>query len=100
MAGLTYSFPLKLYLMTASSYRSFSSLSPTVQALVIRLIQEELQPFLQVPPATTEEVWDRAIQAADPVLSCQYTDIFTIKIRPESLPQLLQRIQQELTVTF
>ncbi|MGI4741316.1 MAG: hypothetical protein ACRYG7_39625 [Janthinobacterium lividum] len=83
--------------MSASSHRSFSSLSPTVQALVIQLIQEELHPFLQVPSTATEEVWSRAIQAADPSLSCHYTDIFTIKICPESRPGLLQRIQQELS---
>jgi hypothetical protein len=69
-----------------------------MQALVIRLIQEELQPLIQVPPAITEEVWNRAIQAADPVLFCQYTDIFIIKIQPEFLPQLLQCIQQELSI--
>ncbi len=83
--------------MIASSHRSFSSLSPTVHALVIRLIQEELQPFLQVPPTVTNEVRARAIQAADPTLFCHYTDSFTIKICLESRPQLLQRIQQELT---
>lgn len=84
--------------MTASSYRSFSSLCPTVQALVIRLIQEELRPFLQVPPAVTSEAWAQAIEAADPTLFCQYTDIFTIKICPESRPQLLLRMQQLLEV--
>ncbi len=83
--------------MTASSHCSFSSLSPTAQALVIRLIQEELQPLLQVPSTATTEVWGQAIQAANPTLSCDYTDIFTLKICPESRPQLLQRIQQELT---
>ncbi|WP_380267640.1 hypothetical protein [Hymenobacter caeli] len=67
-----------------------------MQALVSRLIQEELQPFLQIPPAATDAIWDQAIQAADPTLFCQYTDIFTVKICPESRPQLLQRIQQEL----
>ncbi len=83
--------------MTASSYRSFSSLGPTAQALVIRLIQEELHPFLQVPLTATSEVWARAIEAADPTLYCHYTDIFTIKICPESRPLPLLSIQQELT---
>lgn len=86
--------------MIVSSHRSFSSLSPTAQALVIGLIREELQPLLQVPSAATEVDWGRAIRAADPTLFCHYTDIFTIKICPESRPQLLQRLQQELAAAL
>ncbi|RZK90798.1 MAG: hypothetical protein EOO62_34555 [Hymenobacter sp.] len=83
--------------MSASSHRSFSSLCSTMQELVIQLIQEDLHPFLQVPPTTTEEVWCRAIRTANPTLFCHYTDIFTIKICPESRSGLLQRLQQELS---
>jgi hypothetical protein len=83
--------------MSASSHRSLSSFSPIVQTLVIRLIQEELHSFLQVPVTATNEEWGRAIQAANPTLSCHYTDVFTIKICPESRSGLLQRLQQELS---
>lgn len=85
--------------MTASSHRSFSSLSPTVQALVIRLLQEELQPFLYFPDTISPAAWADAIEAADPTLCCHYTDIYTIKLCPESRPQLLERVQQELMLT-
>ncbi len=86
--------------MTASSHRSFSSLSPTVQALVIRLIQEELQTLTQVPSTVTGKEWDQAIRAVDPTLLCYYADGFIIQICPESRALLLQHIQQELMATM
>ena len=84
--------------MTASSHRSFSSLCPTAQALVIRLLQEELQPLLQVPDTIPLAAWSEAIHTANPTLVCQYTDVYTIKISPESRLQLLQVIQQEVWI--
>ena len=83
--------------MTASPYRRFSSLCPTVQALVIRLIQEEFTPHLSFPTNAPEPAWARAIAQADPTLFYCTAEEPTIRICPESYQQLRECLQRELT---
>ena len=83
--------------MTASPYRRFSSLCPTVQALVIRLIQEEFTPCLSLPINAPEPAWARAIALADPTLLYCTAEVPTVRICPESYQLLRECLQRELT---
>lgn len=83
--------------MPASPYRRFSSLCPTVQALVIRLIQEEFTPYLSFSTDVPESAWARATALADPTLLYCTAEEPTIRICPESYQQLRECLQRELT---
>jgi hypothetical protein len=85
--------------MAASPYRRFSSICPTVQALVIRLIQEEFTPSLSLSADVSEAAWARAVALADPTfLYCTSAEP-TIRLCPESYQQLQALLQRELTRT-
>lgn len=83
--------------MAASPYRRFSSLCSTVQALVVRLIQEEFTPLLSLSTDVSEADWSCAVALADPTfLYCTATEP-TIRICPQSYQQLQRLLQHELT---
>ncbi|GAA4389397.1 hypothetical protein GCM10023186_36690 [Hymenobacter koreensis] len=85
--------------MAAIPYRRFSSICPTVQKLVIRLIQEEFTPYLSLSADVSEAAWARAVALADPTfLYCTAAEP-TVRLCPESYEQLLKSLQQELTVS-
>ncbi|UOQ75227.1 hypothetical protein [Hymenobacter cellulosilyticus] len=85
--------------MAASPYRRFSSICPTVQALVIRLIQEEFTALLNLTAEVPEVAWARAVVLADPILLYCTAQEPAIRLCPESYQQLLACLQQELTST-
>ncbi|KAA9325099.1 hypothetical protein F0P96_20595 [Hymenobacter busanensis] len=85
--------------MAASPYRRFSSLCPTVQALVIRLIQEEFTPLLPLSAEMPAAAWARAVALADPTLLYCTAQEPVIRLCPESYEQLQEHLQQELTRT-
>jgi 2-hydroxychromene-2-carboxylate isomerase len=82
--------------MAASPYRRFSSLCPTVQALVIRLIQEEFTPLLNLAAEVSEAAWARAVALADPTLLYCTAQEPVIRLCPESYQHLLDCLQHEL----
>ncbi|RAK62430.1 hypothetical protein DLM85_23800 [Hymenobacter edaphi] len=82
--------------MAASPYRRFSSICPTVQALVIRLIQEEFTPLLNLAAEVSEAAWVRAVALADPTLLYCTAQEPAIRLCPESYQQLLACLQREL----
>ncbi len=83
--------------MSASPTRRFSSICPTVQGLVIRLIQEEFTPLLSFSAEPREPAWARAVALADPTfLYCTAAEP-AIRICPESYQQLRECLQRELT---
>ncbi|RPD43938.1 hypothetical protein DNI29_22770 [Hymenobacter sediminis] len=82
--------------MAASPYRRFSSLCPTVQALVIRLIQEEFTPLLPLSAEVPAAAWTRAVALADPTLLYCTAQEPVIRLCPESYEQLRACLQREL----
>lgn len=83
--------------MAVSPYRRFSSICPTVQQLVIRLIQEEFTPLLSLSADVSEAAWARAVALADPTfLYCTAAEP-AIRLCPESYQQLQALLQHELT---
>jgi hypothetical protein len=83
--------------MAASPYCRYSSICPTVQALVIRLIQEEFTPLLSLSTEAPESAWSRAIALADPSFLYCTAQEPTIRLCPESYPLLRECLQRELT---
>lgn len=82
--------------MAASPYRRFSSICPTVQALLIRLIQEEFTPLLPFASEAPVAAWVRAITLADPSFLYCAAQEPVIRICPESYKQLQEYLEQEL----
>lgn len=82
--------------MAASPYRRFSSICPNVQALVIRLIQEEFTPLLNLIAEVSEDAWARAVALADPTLLYCTAQEPAIRLCPESYEQLRACLQREL----
>lgn len=83
--------------MAASPYRRFTSLCPTVQALVIRLIQEEFTLLLSLPTHLSEAAWARAVTQVDPTLLYCTAAEPTIRICPDSYEQLRVNLPEVLT---
>jgi hypothetical protein len=82
--------------MSASPYCRFSRLCPTVQAQMIRLIQEQFTPSLSLSTEAPESAWTRAIALADPTFLYCTAQEPTIRICPESYPQLRECLQREI----
>ncbi|RSK38948.1 hypothetical protein [Hymenobacter perfusus] len=82
--------------MSASPYCRFSRICPTVQALVIRLIQEEFTPLLSLSTEAPASAWSRAVALADPSFLYCTAQEPTIRICPESYPMLRECLQREL----
>lgn len=83
--------------MAASPYRRFSSICPTVQALVIRLIQEEFTPLLSLSTDVSEADWARAVALVNPTLLYCTAAEPAIRICPDSYEQLRADLPQGLT---
>ncbi|MBC6609070.1 hypothetical protein H8B13_19785 [Hymenobacter sp. BT188] len=82
--------------MPAIPHRRFSSICPTVQGLVIRLIQEEFTPLLFLSAEPQESDWFRAVALADPTFLYCTAQEPTVRICPESYRKLLACLQREL----
>jgi hypothetical protein len=70
-----------------------------VQPLVLRLIQEEFTPLLNLTSPLPEAVWFRAVALADPTFLYCTAQEPTIRICPKSYKQLRECLQQELSKT-
>ncbi|GAA4492992.1 hypothetical protein GCM10023172_00940 [Hymenobacter ginsengisoli] len=68
-----------------------------MQALVIRLIQEEFTPLLSLSTKASESDWSRAIALVDPTLLYCTAEEPTIRICPEFYQLLRECLQRELT---
>ncbi|TGE20999.1 hypothetical protein [Hymenobacter metallicola] len=83
--------------MSASPSCRFSRLCPTAQELMIRLIREQFISCLSLSTEAPESAWSRAIALADPTFVYCTTPEPTIRICPDSYPQLRECLRQELT---
>jgi hypothetical protein len=64
---------------------------------MIRLIQEQFTPSLSLSTEAPESAWARAIALADPTFVYCAAKEPTIRICPDSYPQLRECLQRELT---
>ena len=79
-----------------SHYCLLSDLPPNIRLTIVRLIQEELQPLLQISHEPTQADWDQVIQVANPTLVCRALVPPTIQLCPDARPQLLLRLQEAM----